>query len=80
MIKYLILGYEQTDRLPTNACVVGTHRTLKAAQRNLKKLKREELKKYDDEFVGHEDPIIVIFKSRRDTFFTYSLVISKQEI
>lgn len=76
--QYTITSYEVSEGTPVIECLIGVYRSVKAAQRMLKKLKREALKKYDDEFVGLEDDMIIILKSCVDTRFTYSLVINEE--
>lgn len=74
--SYIITGYERSEGLPTTAFAVGAHRTLKAAQRALKRLKNESLNEFADEFVALETDVLVVLMSCADTRYSYTMVIS----
>lgn len=77
--KYIITGYEQDEDCPTTVCVVGIHKTLKAAQRALRKLKTESLKEFVDEYTALETDMVVVLMSRDDTRYSYTMVIEEEE-
>ena len=77
--KYIITGYEQDEDCPTTVCVVGIHRTLKAAQRALRKLKNKSLKEFVDEYTALETDMVVVLMSRSDTRYSYTMVITEED-
>lgn len=76
--KYIITGYEQDEDCPSTAFVVGIHKTLKAAQRALRKLKNESLKEFVDEYTALETDMVVVLMSRSDTRYSYTMAITEE--
>ena len=76
--KYIITGYEQDEDCSTTVCVVSIHKTLKAAQRALRKLKNESLKEFVDEYTALETDMVVVLMSRDDTRYSYTMVIEEE--